>query len=59
MDFSGGNISSFGGAVLLRQADRQSGLLREAARLIPDSRRQASVTHSVETMLRQRVFAVA
>lgn len=59
VDFSGGNISSFGGAVLLRQADRQTGLLRDAARRIPDPRRQASVIHSVEQMLRQRVFAVA
>lgn len=59
VDFSGGNISSFGRAVLLRQADRQTGFLQDAARLIPDPRRQASVTHSVETMLRQRVFAVA
>jgi hypothetical protein len=59
VDFSGGNISSFGGAVLLRQADRQTGLLRDAARKIPDPRRQASVVHSVEQMLRQRVFAIA
>lgn len=59
VDFSGGNISSFGGAVLLRQADRQTGLLHDAARKIPDPRRQASVLHSVEQMLRQRVFAVA
>jgi hypothetical protein len=58
-DFSGGTITSYGGASLLRQADRQLDLLRQAARLIPDPRRQASIEHSVESMLRQRVFAVA
>jgi hypothetical protein len=58
-DFSGGNITSYGGASLLRQADRQLDLLRQAARLIPDPRRQASVEHSIESMLRQRVFALA
>ena len=59
VDFAGGNISSFGGAVLLAQADRKLGLLRAAARKIPDSRRKASVKHSVEKMLRQRVYAIA
>ena len=58
-DFSGGNITSYGWASLLRQANRQLDLLRQAARLIPDPRRQASVEHSIELMLRQRVFAVA
>jgi len=59
VDFAGGNISSFGGSILLRQADRQLGLLRDAARSIPDPRRRASVKHSVEQMLRQRVYAIA
>ena len=45
--------------MLLRQADRQLGLIRSAAGCIPDSRRQASVTHSIRQMLTQRVFAIA
>lgn len=59
VDFAGGNISSFGGSVLLAQADRKLGLLRDAARKMPDSRRKASVKHSIEKMLRQRVYAIA
>ena len=58
-DFAGGNISSFGGAVLLKQADRQLGLINSAAKCISDPRRQASVTHSIREMLAQRVFAIA
>ena len=57
-DFSGGNISSFGGVMLLKQADRQLGLTGSAARCIPDPRRQASVAHSIEQMFRQRVYAI-
>jgi len=44
---------------LLRQADRKLGLLREASKCFTDSRRKASCEHSLETMLRQRVFAPA
>ena len=58
-DFTGGNISSIGGVMLLKQADRQLRLIASAARCIPDFRRQASVTHSVRQMLAQRVFAIA
>lgn len=58
-DFSGGNITSFGGAMLLKQADRQLGLIDAAARSITDPRRKASVTHPVRHMLSQRVFAIA
>ncbi|MDF7806850.1 IS1380 family transposase [Pontiellaceae bacterium B12219] len=58
VDFSGGNITSNGGVLLLRQADRKLGLTRAAARLIPDDRRKASVKHSIEQMFRQRVYAL-
>lgn len=58
-DFRGGNITSFGGVMLLKQADRKLGLTSSAARCIPDPRRKASVTHSIRQMLAQRVFAVA
>lgn len=57
-DFSGGNITSNGGVLLLKQMDSKLGLTRAAARLIPDPRRKASVKHSVEQMFRQRVYAI-
>ncbi len=59
LDFAGGDITSFGGTMLLRQADRQLGLIKAAAGCIPDPRRQASITHSVRQMLAQRVYAIA
>ena len=58
VDFSGGNITSNGGVLLLKQADAKLGLTRAAARLIPDGRRKSSVKHSAEQMLRQRVYAI-
>ena len=57
-DFTGGNITSFGGVMLLKQADRQLGLTRSVARCIPDARRQASVTPTMRPMIAQRVFGI-
>ena len=47
------------GAVLLREADRMSGLTDRAARSLTDTRRKASCRHSLLTMVRQRVYALA
>ena len=57
--FSGGAITSDGGAVLLRQADRMLGLTERAAKALTDTRRKASCRHSLLTMVRQRVYALA
>ena len=57
--FSGGAITSDGGAVLLREADRMLGLTNRAARSLTDTRRKASCRHSLLTMVRQRVYALA
>jgi len=48
-----------GGSLLLAQADRQTRLTRQAARLIPDPRNQEMITHKLEQMLRQRIYAIA
>ncbi len=58
-DFSGGNVTSDGGILLLRQADRHLGLTASAARVVADSRRQASCEHTILSMLRQRVYGLA
>lgn len=57
--FEGGAITSDGGALLLRQADRYLGLSAAVARALPDPRRQASCTHDGASLLRQRLFALA
>lgn len=59
VDFRGGDITSSAGVLLLRQADRKIGLTREAARLIPDERCLGKVEHTIETMLRQRIYGIA
>jgi hypothetical protein len=58
-DFAGGTITSDGGAVLLREADRALGLIRAINAVIPDPRNQNFVVHEQAVMLRQRIFAIA
>jgi hypothetical protein len=58
-DFAGGTLTSDGGALLLRQADRQLGLIESLDQVIPDPRHPALITHQQITMLRQRIFAIA
>lgn len=58
-DFEGGEVSSDGGLLLLREVDRRLDLTRRAAKLLPDERQPGKITHSAVSMLRQRVFALA
>jgi len=58
-DFSGGEITSNGGVLLLRQADRLLGLTAAVAGRLSDSRQQGKVEHRFTAMLRQRVFGLA
>ena len=50
--FDGGLISSDGGLVLLREAERSLGLAETLAGCIRDRRKQAQVVHSLSAMLR-------
>ena len=56
--FSGQTITSDGGGVLLRAADEVLRLLPRVARSFADSRRRASCVHSIENLLRQRVYTL-
>ncbi len=58
-DFEGGEVSSDGGLLLLREIDRHLDLTRRAAKLLPDGRQRGKITHSAVSLLRQRVFALA
>ncbi len=53
------HASSDGGAILLKAADRRLGLLAALSATIPDARASARVTHGVDDLLAQRVFAIA
>lgn len=57
--FDGGDITSDGGVLLLRQADQKLGLTAAIAKVIDDDRRQASCQHNLISLLRQRVYALA
>ena len=59
VDFSGGSISGNGGIGLLSEVDRRLGLSRSVARSLTDSRRQASCGHRLESLLKQRIYALA
>lgn len=58
-DFSGGDISSNGGALLLSSVDRKLGLLSDLRGRLSDKRQSGKVDHKFLALLRQRVFAVA
>ena len=57
--FDGGDVTSNGGVLLLRQADRRLGLTAAVARRLGDRRQRGKVRHRFVDMLRQRVFAIA
>lgn len=59
VSFTGGTVSSDGGILLLRAADRRLKLLSRIARLITDPRAPARCVHDTLSMLRQRVYALA
>lgn len=56
--FDGGDLVSDGGILLLGRADQRIGLTDAVARVFADSRRRASVTHSVRDMLAQRIYGL-
>jgi hypothetical protein len=56
--FDGGEVSSDGGLILMREADRRLGLIKSVAARIVDTRQKGKVRHEVATLLRQRVMAL-
>jgi len=58
-DFSGGTLSTDGGALLLRQVDINLGLTQSLARCFYDGRQQVYVDHSVRQLLAQRLYGLA
>ncbi len=58
-DFDGGRLTSDGGVMLLAMAERRLGIATRLARLVPDRRDPARVTHTLADMIRARIFAIA
>lgn len=57
--FEGGDVTSEGGSQVLRLADRSLKLTTRLARMLGDSRVQGRCQHSLRTLIRQRLYALA
>jgi hypothetical protein len=59
VNFTGGEVSSDGGALLLKAVDEQLGFTKKLAGLFHDRRDQSKITHTIVSMLRQRIYGIA
>ena len=57
--FDGGRISSDGGGVLLGEVDKRIGMTGRLSRCLVDHRNAASVEHSVDELVSQRIHGLA
>lgn len=58
-NFAGGQISSDGGALLLRETERRVDVIGRFAACFRDQRHPSYITHEVEEMIGQRVYGLA
>ena len=58
-EFSGGTITSDGGSLLLKETDAKMNLLARFSQCFSDRRSPLLIEHTVEQMLRQRVYSLA
>jgi hypothetical protein len=58
-DFDGGDITSHGGALLLRKTEQLTAIIRQFAACFTDHRNPDLIEHSVTDLLAQRVFGLA
>ena len=56
--FTGGQVSSEGGSLLLREVDRKIGLIDRLANCFTDTRSQDRVEHALPEMLAQRLYGL-
>ena len=57
--FDGGTITSDGGGLLLREAERLTGVIRQFAACFTDHRDPDLIEHTVEELIAQRVYSLA
>jgi len=58
-DFNGGHLTSDVGGLILREANRRTGLIDALAACISDPRAPTRIRHEVKTLLAQRIFGIA
>lgn len=59
VDFDGGDVSSDGGVLFLREVERRMRLLDRVTKVLHDRRHSSYTRHSLLDMLKQRVFQIA
>ena len=57
--FEGSRLTTDGGGLLLRQTDRQIGLLRRVANCFTDTRAAGRIEHELDELLAQRIYGLA
>jgi hypothetical protein len=57
--FDGGPITSDAGGLLLREVEEHTGIVGQLARCFTDHRDPEAIEHSLEQLLRQRIFGLA
>jgi len=58
-DFDGGEVSSDGGLLFLRETEAKHRIIRRMANVLRDRRHQSYITHDLLELLSQRVFQIA
>lgn len=58
-NFEGGSVTSDGGVMLLRAADRRLGLVQALDAVLPDPRDPLLIKHQQVDLLRQRIYGLA
>lgn len=58
-DFDGGEVSSDGGLLFLREVERKKGIIRRIGQALRDRRHPSYVRHQFINLLKQRVFQIA
>ena len=59
VDFNGGRLTTDAGVLLLREVDRQIGLIDAINECLPDPRDQRYTIHLQREMIAQRIFSIA
>ena len=56
--FDGGNITSDGGALLLREVEKRTHILKRLSQCFKDYRSPSRIEHTVEELVKQRVYGI-
>lgn len=58
-NFEGGNVSSDGGVLCLREVDRKLGFTKALSKALEDPRQPGAIVHRQIDLLRQRIYGIA